>query len=151
MTKCIIVTLLAFACGTAVAQTITVRVVDVKDGHPLAKRSVALSLLFRNAKTGTDRSTRLQEETDANGDARFVLTNTVPDHLGIEVDLAPKDWLCGCNFLASTDDVISKGVRGPFAREKTLPAMANPEPGEIVVLAKSTSFWQRLLYPLTKQ
>lgn len=130
------------------AQEITVRVINVNTGRPLPKQPVTVAFLYDKNYDKTippNHARGLHLETDANGEARFTFPEPAPVHFSAELHVDWSRWNCGCGVTGSTDDLLAKGmVTSIFAAPK-------PVPGQILFVAWPLSFFQRLLYPLTKE
>jgi hypothetical protein len=151
--SCLILVLLFWLGPACFAQTLRVRVLDCTSGHPLPKQQVALSLLNdRGERINPKNEPHLRYETDADGSARFKLPEPVPLRIEVDVSLTSQQWSCGCFALLNTRDVIRDGaVEAKACRgEKRSKVLPKPEPGEILFLALPPTWWQKLLWPLTK-
>jgi hypothetical protein len=139
----------------SLAQTVTVRVVNATNEHPLQKQQVSVSLLYEKGEAKPARyDAHLTLQTDENGQARFLLPEPPPRYLDVRVAIDWGRWQCGCNLLVSAEDVIQKGILDSAASANDLrrsPALARRVPGEIRFIARPLSFFERLLYPLLKQ
>jgi hypothetical protein len=141
-------------CPTCSSQVITIRVLNEKNGHPLQKQPVIVSLLYeKSEKPPAKYDAKLGLETDANGEAKFALPDPPPEHFAAQVNLTSAHWHCGCMALASTEVLIQKGfverpAEGPDSKKYSVPVEA--EPKEITFLAQPFTFLERLLYPFIK-
>ncbi len=144
---------LAGIAADAQTQAIRIRVVNVNNGHPLPHQNVSVDLLYdKDEKAPAKYEAHLRSETDANGEARFLLPEPVPLYLAAQVRLTSEHWHCGCMALAATQDVIQKGIVQTIGPESTGSSTnAKPEPGIILFFARPFTFLERLLYPLLKQ
>jgi hypothetical protein len=137
-----------------VAQLITVRVIDSRNGHPLQKRHVSLRLVYgKGEKAPAKYEPTLLLETDGNGLAQFKLPDPPPEHFEAWVDISSEErWWCGCFLSVVTQDVLDKGVVGM----RPGPGRKSPPPqkaiaGEILFLARPWTLIERLLAPLERQ
>ena len=131
------------------AQVIRIRVINSNNGQPLPKQSVSVNLLYdKGEKPPAKYEANLLLETDADGKAQFRLPEPVPAHLGVQVRLTSEHWHCGCMALATTQDVIQKGMSD--SESTTSIKNARAEPGIILFLARPFTLLERLLYPLMK-
>jgi hypothetical protein len=133
-------------------QAIKIRIINGKNGHPLPKQPVSVSLLYEQSETKPEKYDAIQHlDTDANGVAQFSLPEPAPAHLGVVVRLTSEHWHCGCDApaLVVTKELIQKGiVKG---RELSSPAKSvTAAPGEIVFVARPFTFFEALFYPLLK-
>ena len=88
-------------------------------------------------------------ENDSNGEPRFNIPEPTPAHLFVHGALTYEYWHCTCVFMGPTEAVVHKGV--VEAPPKAPIALANPEPGHIVFVARPFTFVEKLLYPLMKE
>jgi len=135
------------------AQAVTIRVINSNDGSPLRNQQVSVSLLYdRGEAQPANYNGNLSLETDANGEAHFVLPGPAPTHISAQVRLAPSHWRCGCGVLVATEELIRNGTVGPLpaAESGKSAAPVKAVPGEILFVARPLSFWERLLYPFVK-
>ena len=97
-----------FAAGfpaEAQTQAIRIRVINVNNGHGLSQQNVSVSLLYgKDEMTPAKYDANLGAETDANGEARFLLPEPVPVHLAAQVRLTSEHWHCGCRLLTTACD-----------------------------------------------
>jgi hypothetical protein len=123
--------------------------------------SVSVPRILQNSRFNSGPSLHLENvsnawsvngSTDANGEARFRLPEPAPEHLAANVSVTSEHWHCGCGVLAVMQDVIQKGVVGPLPRvdSRKFAFPVEPVPGKILFVARPLSFFERLLYPLTK-
>lgn len=151
--RCLIWFLMVWCSTLCSGQVIRVRVVNAKDGRPLGKQQVTVSLLYdKSERTPAKYDAILRLETDANGGAQFSLPELFPAHLSAQVTLTSEHWRCGCSALVTTQDLIQKGILGPQPdHESTQSAtQVKAEPGELLFVARPLTFFERLLYPLVK-
>lgn len=152
--RCLAAFLLLVLAPLCLAQAVTIRVLNSRDGHPLARQSVSVSFLYGH-KEGTPpkHDSGLTLETDANGEARFTIPDPAPAHLAAQVRPDWSRWRCSCFVLTDTQIIVQKGVAGPFPTDvaKKLPASGTPRPGEILFVATPLSFLERIFYPLLKE
>jgi hypothetical protein len=135
------------------AQTVTIRVVNANDGSPLQYQPVSVSQLYDKGQMHPAKyDANLNLQTDADGKVRFVLLVPAPAHISAQVRVAPAHWRCGCGVLVATEELIRDGVVGPLpaADEGKSAAPLKAPPGEILIVARPLSFWERLLYPFVK-
>src|SRR6266403_4890281 len=130
-------------------QTIRIRVVNEKTGHPLPKQPISVTLLYeKSEKTPAKYDAALNIETDEKGESQFSLPEPAPAHLAAQVHLTSEHWHCGCGVLMATQELIQKGIVGPRYNETANPLKA--EPKEILFLARPFTFFERLFYPFLK-
>jgi len=137
----------------SVGQTVTVRVIDSRNGQPFQKKNVSISLIYeRSDKSPAKQNPALSLQTDGNGTVEFSLPEPAPEHLGIHVQLTSEHLKCGCDLLVATKEVLNNGLAGPPPdgnSKKSRPFMS-PHPGEVLVFARPLTLAERLLYPLVK-
>jgi hypothetical protein len=134
-------------------QVITVRIVNAKNGHPVRKQTVSLSPLYEegeNVPANHDFDVRM--ETDANGQAQFNLPEPAPARLSVRAGLNMDHWrcLCAAPVFVATQGVIHDGVLEGLE----FTTSANPvkaEPGQVVLVARKISLFEKLLSPLVKE
>ncbi len=141
-----------FSLGSCLAQVVTIRVVNAKNGQPLQGRQVSVSLLYEKDEPVPEKyDANLSLLTDANGEVHFALSNPAPAHISAQVRV-PESWRCACGVLATTEELTRSGIVASRATagsgKPATPAKAVP--GEIVFSARPLSFWERLLYPFVK-
>ncbi len=131
-------------------QTIRIRVVNDKTGHPLQKQPVSISMLYdKSERTSAKHDANLNLETDEKGESQFSLPEPPPAHFAAQVHLPSEYWHCGCTVLANTQDLIQKGIVAPLSSKSANSVKA--EPKEILFFAHPFTFFERLLYPLVKE
>ncbi len=143
--------LLVLFSSPCFGQVIKVRLVNIKNGHPIQKQKITVSLLYeKSQKAPAKYDARVYLETDANGQTQFDLPEPPPAHLDVRVTLSSGHWHCGCMALTDTQDVIQKGVTvvRPDPGSKA-PLIAKA--GEILFTARPYTFIERLLYPIEKE
>jgi hypothetical protein len=127
-------------------QTVRIRVVNDKTGHPLPKQPISITLLYeKGGKTPAKYDGALNIEIDEKGESQFNLPEPAPAHLAAEVHLTSEHWHCGCSVLVTTQDLIQKGIVGPRSAESGNPV--KPEPKEIMFFARPFTLFERLFYP----
>lgn len=130
------------------AQTVTIRVINGKNGHPLSGQGVAISLLYDGSeKAPADYVAQLSLKTDDNGEAHFRLPEPPPAHIAASVRIDWSRWRCPCNLLDSTRDVVQLGV---VRAEGSNKGLSKPRPCEILFVARPLSLIYRLLGPIEK-
>jgi hypothetical protein len=144
---CVSFFLLASALCTA--QAITVRIVNVKNGHSLPQQSVEIAFFYEAGEgTPAKHASNLQLKTDSDGIARFELPSPPPAHLAIQAKLSSEHWHCACAVLLATQDLTQKGIgAGPVGSASALKG----EPGKIIFGARPFTLFERLIYPLMKE
>lgn len=121
--------LILLLCPVCFAQSVTVRVINGKNGRALRKQAVSVQFFYEKPP-GV--SPPLNIETDSNGEAQFNLPDPIPPHLNVRVTLTSEHWHCACGLMANTETVVHKGVvEIAPEKTKTSTALANPEPGHI--------------------
>lgn len=144
--------LLLAVAPTCLAQAITVRVVNADNGLPLKKQRVSVVLMyFKPESAPLKQNLNLSFETDLNGETHFGLPTPAPGHLSAVVTLTSEHWQCGCFMLVATETVIKQGVVGPIPATSRDAAHLKAIPGEILIVARPLSFFERLVYPFVKE
>jgi hypothetical protein len=136
------------------AQPVTIRVIDVHDGHPLQKEQVSLNLLYeREQKKPASYESLQTGVTDASGEVQFQIPDPAPAHFSAMVHLTTEYLICGCWVLGTTQDLLQKGIIGPVpsARSEKSDVALHAAPALILILARPMSFWERLFYPIMKE
>lgn len=134
--------------STCFAQELTIRVVNAKDGKPLPKESVTVQFLGQAAAPPP-----LQLHTDQTGNARFEVPTPSPKVLSVRVVLTSEHWHCACLVMTETAKVVRDGVTQAPPSKDEPPSRSNliAKPGEIVIVARSFTLLEKLLYPLIKE
>lgn len=147
--------LLLSVASCCLAQEAKIRVINGADGSPLPKLAISVAFLYDkefDKEIPANYNASLKLETDKNGEAHFRFPQPPPAHFSaqVRVDL---HWHCGCLVLASSEALAREGIKGPLSAsdEKRLAARYKAAPGEILVIARPLSFFERLLYPLMKE
>lgn len=148
--------LLLSVAPSCLAQEAKIRVINGANGHPLSKLAVSVSFLYDkkyDKEIPANYEASLNLETDENGQARFKFPQPPPVHFSAQVRVDWSHWHCGCGILASTEDLVRDGITGPLSvsDEKKVAGRNKAAPGEILVIARPLSFFERLLYPLMKE
>ena len=139
------------------AQPITVRLIDSKNGQGLAKQAVTVQFLYDNPATAPS---TVNIESNSNGEAQISLPEATPPHLAIKVSLTSEHWYCNCWVMTETAKVLQTGIvqTAPAGMMHTATAssanssdVAKPKPGEVVFFARPFNLFERLLYPLAKE
>jgi hypothetical protein len=149
---CVIFLMLLSVAPVCGAQDVTVRLVNAENGHPLPKWKVSVSFYFEK-KSPANHAQSLNLTSNENGEAHFEMPQPRPEHFSAHVQPDSPYWKCGCALLGSTEELLRKGIVGPLPiiNPKVAPARLRAAPGEVLVVARPLSFWERLLYPLEKE
>lgn len=148
-----LVSALALCCGTSVAaQTITVRVLNGKNGRPIAGQKVTITASqIEKPKAGEWDNLRAKTGNDG------AVSITVPPHsvgLGISVQLDAARWNGSCGAAIKTVALLSSGLLlgiTPGGKQAKIEGREpKPLPGEALCVTTPLSFWERLLYPFVK-
>ena len=146
--------LLASMGSICSGQVIKIRVLDIKNTHPLANLHVSLSLLYaKGEKAPATHDGVLDAKTDASGEAHFGLLEPAPVLISAFVELPSDLWRCGCSVPMRTQDVVDKGAVGPRPPKSSgKPAkLVRAAPGEIVLLVRPPTMVERILAPLLRE
>ena len=129
------------------AQKIMVRVINGRDGHPLSKQTVFAQFLDEQP---TKVSSPQQITTDGNGEAEVSTPEPQPRHLNIRLALTPDHWQCSCWVMTDTENVVRDGIVQVAAMTKPN-VQVTAKPGQVVFIAISFTFFEKILRPLVKQ
>ena len=133
-------------------QAMRIRIINARNGHPLPKQQVFLSLLYeKNGKHPTTDGPPHHLETDAKGEAHFILPEPAPAHLGVQVRLTSEYWHCACVALVTTQDVVEKGIAQPYEPTAASAIPLQVKPGEVLFVVRPFTFLEHLLYPFVKE
>jgi len=148
--------LLLSVASSCLAQEAKIRVINGANGRPLPKLVVSVTLLYDkkyDKEIPANYDALLRLETDENGEARFKFPQPPSVHFSAQVGVDWSHWVCGCGILGSTEDLVREGINGPVPvkDEKKSAARYKAAPGEILFIFRPLSFFERLLYPLTKE
>jgi hypothetical protein len=145
--------ILLWASSFCFGQVIKIRIINGKNGQPLPKQQVSVSLLYNKKieDSPAKYDALLHLETDAKGVAQFTLPEPLPEHLSAGVHLTSEHWRgCAVPALVVTKDLIRDGtVQGQALATFTTPVKA--EPGEILFIARPFTFFEKLFSPLLKE
>lgn len=126
------------------SESVVVQVLNSRDGTPIPDQFVTMQLRNASAKTVM----ALNSRTDSNGKAHFLLPQTQPETLNVEVQLSAPALHCTCQTLVNTESVIREGliVVSRRIRNSKLSAPVQPAPGHIVFLARPSSLLEKVLF-----
>jgi hypothetical protein len=143
--------LLVWSSGYCLAQVITVRIINDKNGHALPGQKISVSLFYGKGEAAPQKyDSKLSLETDANGVAQFTLPQPPPAHLWVGAGQPSQYWFCQCNTgLERTQEIIEKGSGGRLDSKSS--KVPDAKPGEIVFDARPYSLFLRILSPLLKE
>jgi hypothetical protein len=154
--------LLACSSGFCVAQVITVRVINEKNGRALPREEISVSFFFRTGESvpqGNDSKQYLirdanlnfHAKTDANGVAQITLPQPAPLQLWVGAGLPSQYWFCSCATQAfvSTEFVMEKGIVQRLHPKST--KIPEALPGQIIFVARPYNLFERLMAPLLKE
>lgn len=146
--------LLLWISPSCFGQVNRVRIINGKNGHPLPKQQVTVTLFYEKGDQKPAKyDAVLSLETDINGEAQFRLPVPPPVHFAATVSSVDwSRWKCACGILGSTDDLVRKGIVGPVAtaESKKSAALFTAVPGEVLFVFRPLTFFERLFYPLLK-
>jgi hypothetical protein len=124
-------------------ESVVVQVLNGMDGTPVRDQFVTMQLRNASAKTVM----ALNSRTDSNGKAHFLLPQTTPESLNVEVQLSAPALHCTCQTLVKTEAVIREGlVVSRRIRNSRLSAPIQPAPGHIVFVARPSSLLEKVLF-----
>jgi hypothetical protein len=141
---------------SCLAQEARIRVINGTNGRPLPNFAASISFLYDknyDKEIPANYNASLRLETDGNGQAYFKIPQPPPMHFAAQVTVDWSHWDCGgCAILASTDDLAKKGIVMPVAtKDANKFALYKAAPGEILVIVRPLSFFERFLYQLMKE
>jgi hypothetical protein len=128
-------------------ETVVVRVISGVEGLPLSGQPVTMQLRYGKTATEEAHTILLRYTTDFSGEAEFPLPLAKPQALNVDVKFEAKGLRCSCRVLTETETVLREGltVANPAHGSKT-PAVVKPRPGQIVFIARPSSFLQKVIY-----
>lgn len=150
--RCLFLLLFSLLClsPACACQTVKVRVVNERNGHPLKGQHVHLSFVYGDNRTKGASPLNLQttfdSSTNKSGEAEFSLPQPAPDFLSVQVRPTAPYSDCTCTALVSPDEVREEG----YARAIIGRPAPGTKPGEILIQVHLLNFFQRLLYPFEK-
>jgi hypothetical protein len=158
------ITLTFLSCVHAVGfgQTVSIRLVDLRNESPVRNQRVYVSGISGKAVTNEEdeRSKLIKKPftadltlmTDATGRASFDLPKPAPAHFYIRAALSGPHWDCTCLVRVSTEELMHKGflVLSPYAEKERPKPPIQPKSGEVVLAIRPTPLWVRFLWPLLK-
>lgn len=128
------------------SQTITVHLVDQKNGHPLRWANQRIVLAYAHDSDELKRTPHLGNvETDAIGEAQFKLPNPPPELLQFWLMVSHVLSDCGCRSDPSrAGDVLGKGI--VLWKQTSVGSFGNvkAQPGEVLILIRPMSLAKRL-------
>jgi hypothetical protein len=131
-------------------QDISVRLVDARSGKPLSKVSVEMfswngTWTFDPHKPFPKRE-ELHAITDAEGRAVFHLAEPIPEHVGFLVGGVGDFSGCCCRQNFSPETVLRSGVVADYDESRCgkPKRQVSAEPGEVVILDKKLTLWQKI-------
>jgi hypothetical protein len=130
--------LLAIGCSTATAaadHTVSVRMLDARNGKPLKRHSVGLEI---GGNTAT-----LNAKTNSEGVASFHFTDPVPERIWLV--FAPFEMGICSEIQFSTDEILRVGSVSTNICNSKIQYAAASKAGEIVAFGKPVSLWHRIL------
>jgi hypothetical protein len=153
--------LLMGSSGSCLAQVITLRVINEKNGRALPGQPISVSLCYRkgesvpqsseNLHLKADEYLTLHLKTDGDGVARLDLPQPLPLQLWAGAGLPSEYWRCSCATpaFASTQEVIEKGIVERLDSKSS--KIPDARPGEIIFAARPYNLFERLMAPLMKE
>lgn len=152
--RCLVWLALMWPGHSCLAQPVTIRVINVYNSRPLQKQKVYLTLMyFKPERPPANSELNLSGETDAKGEVQFQIPEPAPLHFSVMVHLTSEYLRCGCWVMSATQDLIQKGIVGPQPgpKQDNSDSAVKVAPGEVIVLTRPMSFFERVLYPLMKE
>jgi hypothetical protein len=139
----------SFACF---GQTVTVRIVNARDGKPVAAQKILVSGIYGNGDTPDEARRKLFAKhtspdatfvTDAQGRVRFDLPTAPPASFYVRAVLRPPVWDCSCLVTVPTEELMHKGLWVGSHDDASI----QPQPGEILFRISPTALWVRVFWP----
>jgi hypothetical protein len=134
------------------AQTIIVRVINAKNGHPLQKQEISISIGYDKGEVAPATYEKsIAVETDIEGKAQFKLPDPPPKWLSFRIRLSSEHWHYASRATERTQELIEHGIVISVPgkpKESDVPIKAVP--GEIIFPARPFTFFERLLFPIEK-
>jgi hypothetical protein len=135
------------------SQAITIRVINLKNGHPLEKQHVSISIGYdKGEETPAKYDKIIRLETDVDGKAQFSLPVPPPRSLSLRLRLNSEHWHYADVSSVRTEGVIQQGeiISTPKTKVRKSDVPIKARPGEIIFPARPFTFLERLFYPITK-
>jgi hypothetical protein len=131
------------------AQPLTVRHLNSKSGHGVAKQSVTVQFWYDNPAAAPS---TVNTETDSNGEAQVSVPEPTPPHLNVKVTLTSEHWYCTCWLMTVTEKVLQNGiVQTARTNDANSSNGVKAKPGEVLFLARPFTLFERLVYPFVKE
>jgi hypothetical protein len=141
----------AFSPVNAIGETVTVRIINVTNGHPLRNQGISLSLLYDKEEDRPAKYDQIQNfTTDSSGEAKITILDPPPKYLDFRLHMTSEHWKYAPLISVLTQEVIQNGIIEKAGVEKKNDIIPKTLPGEIIILARPLSFFERLLYPIMK-
>jgi len=139
--------LAALASANCLAQDITVRVVDVRNGQALTNQAV--SVQFHVPQVSELQT--LEDKTGSDGIAKFRLPEPAPPKISVSV--RERLYPCYSLFLQETQTVFHDGVVSRCSRPQQRcyckfskqVSQIQTKPGELVLLVRPFTAWEKFL------
>jgi hypothetical protein len=140
-------------CPICFAQTITIRVINIRNGDPLQKQQVSISIGYDKGEEAPAKYDKIVNlETDIEGKAEYNLPEPPPRYVHFRVRLSSEYWHYAPVSTERTQELIQQGVvvSTPQTKPRKSDFPIKVKPGEIIFLARPFTFFERLFYPVTK-
>lgn len=135
--------------GSAFCQQVTITLADKASGRGIEGQPVTVSPIYRTfAERPKEIPPFFSGKTNGAGELIITLPTPVPESLSIMLKPESRLWKCGCLTTANTQQILLQGAVVDPAIEYL--SDKDAKPGHLRFIAQKTSFWERLLYPLTK-
>jgi hypothetical protein len=127
---------------------VTIRVVNIRNGQPLPKQRISLSLFYEKEELRPEKYDRtIRMETRINGEAQIRLPEPPPKHLYLFLKMSSKYWHYVFDIDICTQELIQHGKVGPLPDTKTASVPVEAAPGEVIFIARPYTFIERLFSP----
>jgi hypothetical protein len=141
--QCLAILLVLCLGPLCFGESVVVQVLNGRDGTPVPDQFVTMKLRNANATT----MVALNSRTDANGEARFQLPQTLPTALDVEVALTQPGLHCPSHLLGNTERVMHDGLMvAARMHGSKLSAPIQTAPGHIVFVARPSLLLEKVLF-----
>ena len=136
----ILVALVGVSAGVGLAEDITIRLINVKDGRPLGGQFIVVFL--GNARLPS--TPKVEVTTSSEGTAIVHLPEAIPEQVSVVVGNG-KLHGCGWPFF-STRELIERGVvaENKCDRKGTLKGKFAAKPGEVIMFVRFLKWWEKM-------
>ena len=131
-------------CSICSGQVLTVRLIDITNGHPLPKQQVTVSMGYeKGEKTPSNHPPITFLETDDEGKAQLRFSTPQPSYLYLFITFIVGYWPVDLRLTLKPEEVFQKGFvkkPGPKLNDDKIPDMVpKAVPGEVIILFRPSS------------